>query len=297
MTLHPTKADKYSWTGDLRSNEYLFRRARRHSRVVRILRIVLPAFVVLTGTTITLETYLSPLLSPPPANLKRSVVSGTKITMDRPHMVGFTRDGRPYEFKAETATQDLTKPNLIELQNIKSRMETQDHGTMRLTAPRGLYDSKDRTLSLQQRILITSTNGFQGRLKDAKVNMKTGEVISNRPVKMKMIRGTIKANRFEIINSGDLIRFDHGVHMTVRLNESELADTTVERTRAKKNSDTERTRLPGVADTPAQTAPRNAPIIMLRLPESDPRRTHLSAQQPMKSSSPRLRPLDLRYGQ
>ena len=33
-----------------------------------------------------------------------------------------------------------------------------------------------------------------------------------------MLQGILKANRLEIVNSGDLVRFDGGVTMTVKLN-------------------------------------------------------------------------------
>ena len=54
------------------------------------------------------------------------VVSGTKITMQSPHMVGFTQDRRPYEVNAKTAMQDVTNPNFIELETLKAKVEMED---------------------------------------------------------------------------------------------------------------------------------------------------------------------------
>ena len=56
------------------------------------------------------------MLAKLPADIGNLVVSGTKITMEKPHLSGFTSDARAYELSADAAKQDLTKPDLIELQ-------------------------------------------------------------------------------------------------------------------------------------------------------------------------------------
>jgi lipopolysaccharide export system protein LptC len=44
--------------------------------------------------------------------------------------------------------------------------------------------------------------------------------VSNKPVRVKLLQGTLDANRLEIVNSGDLVRFDGGVNMTLMLTEA-----------------------------------------------------------------------------
>ena len=46
--------------------------------------------------------------------------------------------------------------------------------------------------------------------------------MSKHPVEVEMLQGTLNANRLEIVDSGDLVRFDGGVNMTVMLNGSPL---------------------------------------------------------------------------
>ena len=38
------------------------------------------------------------------------MISGTKLTMQAPKLSGYTRDGRWYELIADSAAQDITKP-------------------------------------------------------------------------------------------------------------------------------------------------------------------------------------------
>ena len=132
------------WTMGRGDSERAFKAARRHSRVVRILRIAVPLSVSFVFVVVALVTYLNPLrlLTKLPINVDNLVVSGTKVTMEQPHLSGFTSDARAYELTADTAAQDMTKPDMIELRNIRAKVEMQDKSKMELTAISGLYDSK-----------------------------------------------------------------------------------------------------------------------------------------------------------
>src|SRR4051794_887144 len=105
----------------------MFRRAIRHSRLVRTLRIGIPLTVTIgTIATFVVMTLFDPLqaLVKLPVDISGLVVSGTKITMQAPRLVGYTRDKRPYSLTARAAEQDITKPNELELQDISATMET-----------------------------------------------------------------------------------------------------------------------------------------------------------------------------
>jgi lipopolysaccharide export system protein LptC len=215
----PATAHAY-WTMGRADGDRAFRAARRHSRAVRILRVAIPIAVVLGSTCIFLVTYFNPLriLAKLPIDIGSLVVSGSKITMEHPRVSGFTSDARAYEFSADAAKQDLTKPDLIELRNIRAKVQMQDKSTMDMSAATGIYDSKGETLKLDQNIVLSSTSGYRGRLSDAMVDIHKGNVVSERPVEVELLQGTLNANRLEIVDSGDLVRFDGGVKMTVMLN-------------------------------------------------------------------------------
>jgi lipopolysaccharide export system protein LptC len=217
----PETAHTY-WTTSRGDSERAFRAARRHSRLVRILRIAVPTTVALALVVITLITYLNPLrmLAKLPINIDNLVVSGTKVTMEQPRLSGFTSDARAYELTADTAAQDMTKPDLVELRNIRAKVDMQDKSTIEMTAVTGLYDAKGETLRLDQDIRLNSSTGYQGRLSEALVDIRKGNVISEHPVEVKLLQGTLNANRLNIIDSGELIRFHGGVVMDMMLNQA-----------------------------------------------------------------------------
>jgi len=215
----PETARSY-WTMSRADSDRAFRAARRHSRIVRILRIALPIAVVAALAVTVLMTYFNPLrmLGSLPVNIDKLVVSGTKITMEKPRLAGFTHDARPYEMSAEAAQQDLTKPDLVELHNLHAKLQMQDKSTMVMSAANGVYNAKTEMLELNKDIVLSSKS-YEGRLSQATIDVSKGNVVSNAPVELKMLQGKLDANHLEIVNSGELVRFTQGVTMDLKLNQ------------------------------------------------------------------------------
>ena len=216
----PQTAHAY-WTMGRGESARAFRSARRHSRLVRVLRIAVPAVVVVAAAVIFLVSYFNPLryLAKLPINVGDLVVSGSKITMEKPHLSGFTKDARAYELSADAAAQDLTKPDIVELHNIRAKLQMQDKSTVSMTAVLGVYNSKGEMLKLDRNIDLSSSTGYAGHLSEAMVDIRNGNVVSEKPVEVKLLQGVLNANRLDIENSGDLVRFGGGVTMTLMLNQ------------------------------------------------------------------------------
>ena len=196
------------------NGDRVFRAARRHSRQVRTLRIAIPAAVVavIIGG-FAFSAVIKPLraLSKLPVDLGSVVVSGTKIMMQQPRIAGFTRDNRRYDVTAQAAGQDVTKPDLVELQGIHATMEMQDNAVFDTTAQNGIYNSKSEQLTLTNHIVVTSTNGYEALLSEALLDVRGNKIISEKPVYVKTSTATVNANRLEVIDGGDVIRFERGV--------------------------------------------------------------------------------------
>ena len=185
--------------------------------MVRTLRIGVPLTIVVgAAATFAAVTLFNPLraLVKLPVDISGLVVSGTKITMQAPRLVGYTRDKRPYALTARAAAQDITKPDMLELQDIKATMETQGRGAFQVLANTGVYDSKTEKLTLRQNIIVTS-DSYEGHLSEAHIDVRKGYLLSEKPVEVQMQQGTINSNRLEVEDSGDVIRFGSGVTMVM----------------------------------------------------------------------------------
>jgi lipopolysaccharide export system protein LptC len=203
-----------------RSTAAAFRAAIRHSRRVRFLRIAVPVFVLLTVAGIFGAAWVDSLrlFGRLPLEMGQIVVSGSKITMEQPRLAGFTRDARPYELTARSAAHDITAPELVQLRDLRAKLEMRDNTVVEISANAGLFNTKAERLTLEDNIFVTSSSGYEGRLSHAVVDTRSGNIVSERPVWIKMLNGTIQANAMEIEQAGELVRFREGVTMQLMPN-------------------------------------------------------------------------------
>jgi len=194
-----------------------FRAATRHSRHVRFLRRAIPVTVVVCGIVLVMGWWFNPLrmLRALPANFGDLVISGSKIRMEAPRLAGFTPDSRAYEFTAKSASQDLLKPDVVELLGIEAKVEMPDKATLTLSAKNGLFDSKADMLTLSDNILLRSPT-YEGVLQEAVVDIRGASVFSDKPVELRMLQGNLKANRLQVLNSGEVVRFSGGVAISLQ---------------------------------------------------------------------------------
>jgi lipopolysaccharide export system protein LptC len=199
--------------------EARFAAAARHSRMVRVLRVAVPAAVLLALASIVLiQVFVNPFqtaLAKLPVDMSNLVVSGTKITMETPHLAGFSTDQRPYEVWAKSAIQDLTDPDHVELRTLRAKVMMEDKSTVTMDARTGFFDSKQQMLDLRKDIFLQSSTGYEAKLSQAYVDINKGTVTSDEHVDVKLLNGTLTADRLRIINSGEIVRFEGNVVMNL----------------------------------------------------------------------------------
>ena len=198
--------------------EARFAVAARHSRLVRFLRIAVPAAVALSLASVILTSVFNPfrlLLPKLPVDMSNLVVSGTKVTMESPHLAGYSQDQRPYEVWANTAVQDVTDPDHVELHTLRGKMLMEDQSTVTLEAVNGLMDTKQQLLNLHKDIYVQTSNGYQAWLSQAFVDMNKNTVTSDEHVDVKWADGKISADTMKVLGGGEIVRFDGHVVMNI----------------------------------------------------------------------------------
>jgi lipopolysaccharide export system protein LptC len=206
--LYPGNAAKELSAHSRGDFERSYRAALRHSRYVRWLRICVPVGIAMLLLGVAAINYMPPIGGfRLPGELGKLVIHGTKITMQQPRLTGYTDDSRAYEFSADAAAQDITKPNLVELHQLHAKMEMQDKSTVEMSALSGVYDVKTEMLKLNDNIQLNSSTGYQGRLSEATIDVRKGDVVSDKPVWVKMLDGELNAKRLDIADKGSVIRF------------------------------------------------------------------------------------------
>lgn len=198
--------------------EARFAAAARHSRFVRVLRVAVPAAVILAMAAIIGVSIFNPfrmLIPKLPLDMGNLVVSGTKITMESPHMSGYTPDQRPYEVWAKTATQDVSDPDHLDLKTLRAKVLMEDQSTVILDARNGLLDTKEQLLDLHKDIYLQTSTGYEAWLSQAFVDMGKGVVTSEEHVDVKWQDGTVSADKLRITGGGEVVRFEGNVVMNI----------------------------------------------------------------------------------
>jgi lipopolysaccharide export system protein LptC len=198
--------------------EARFAIAARHSRIVRVLRVAVPAAVILSMAAIIVVSVFNPfrmLLPKLPVDMENLVVSGTKITMESPHMAGYTPDRRPYEVWAKTATQDVTDPDHVELKTLRAKVLMEDQSTVTLDALTGVMDTKQQLLDLHKDIYLQTSTGYEAWLSQAFVDMSKNTVTSEEHVDVKWADGTVSSDKLRITGGGEVVRFEGHVVMNI----------------------------------------------------------------------------------
>lgn len=182
--------------------------ARRHSARVRFYKRVIPlgtaaAVAILVAFTLTGSFGRLGGLTLGPISF-----SGTQVTMESPRLTGFHKDTRPYEVTATSATQDVRKPNVIKLNEMKGRLVVDDDGTAaRLEAATGIFDTTKEHLDLSKDVRVTTDTGHEARLQSASIDFKAGTVISREPVTVTLTNGSVEAQGLEISDNGKVLTF------------------------------------------------------------------------------------------
>ncbi|MCP8938603.1 LPS export ABC transporter periplasmic protein LptC [Alsobacter sp. SYSU M60028] len=184
-----------------------YRDAVRHSRRVRFLRRAIPIGAAATVAGILFVAIFDPFRGVPDVSIGGISVNGSRITMELPRLTGFKRDSRPYEVTAQSASQDIKAPNIIELTQLKSRIALADRGFATVEAARGVYDSQAEKLTLERDVRLHTENGYDVLMRSALIQFKAGTVGSADPVTVRFNGGTIDASAVDMFDNGQHIIF------------------------------------------------------------------------------------------
>jgi lipopolysaccharide export system protein LptC len=194
-----------------------FNKARRHSRWVSFAKVAIPLGSLLGMAGVGLVAYYNPFKQIENLSFGSIGVSGTNVTMESPKLTGFKNDNRPYEVTASAATQDVRKPDLVQLKDLRARIVTDERGGVaRLRADSGVLDTKKEQMRLRENIVVTTDAGHEVRLRTAFVKFKAGSVVSNDPVTVSFGNGTIEAEGLDVADNGKVMSFAGRVRTVIQ---------------------------------------------------------------------------------
>lgn len=175
-----------------------FRQARRHTKLVKFLRLALPVSgalmcIIYVGALVGSGRFSSGL---PEVAIPR--ITPQDLSMQNPNYDGVTEDGGTYRVAAARARQNFDRTDFIELESITGDLVAKDKTATKLTAASGVFNHKENVLELKEKIEIRSDNGLSADLTSATVRTREGRINSDEPVRVGFAAGSVTAKHLEI---------------------------------------------------------------------------------------------------
>ncbi|MBR7650767.1 LPS export ABC transporter periplasmic protein LptC [Brucella oryzae] len=192
----------------------LFHAAQRHSVRVRVLKTALPVAAIIVGAVFSWYTFLATPNTPVKVEVNNGGESG-KLVMTSPHLNGYTKDNRPYSMTAAKATQDAKNSGAITLEGISAELPVGEKGMAKVEATSGVYDNANGRLQLDKDFIVTTDDGLRAVLRSADVNLKSGQITTDKPVDIRSGSTHILADSMQVKDNGKVLIFENKVRMTV----------------------------------------------------------------------------------
>lgn len=192
-----------------------YRRAKRHSFMVRAMKFTFPMLAVLVMAGFFGASILNAAL---PSNIQvdRTAIEGGKLVMSDPVLTGQNDKGELYKLTAARATQDLSNPNIITLRDIEASLPIGGGATASIRAESAIYDRKTEIITFNEPFQVDTDSGMKARLEHARFDMKAGQLVSKAPVRITTDQGDLVARSMRMGDNGKTIEFNDRVRMTVQ---------------------------------------------------------------------------------
>lgn len=175
-----------------------FASARRHSSMVRALKLGIPIVAVAGVAAYGLALLPNMRLSIGPIQVEGVTIDPKHLTMKEPRYDGYGKDGTKYNIRAREAVSDIKQTGPIRLNDIVADITQKSGVVTKMTAVWGTFDSKASELELFDRIDIAGSNGLKARLTHAKAWVKEGRIASSQPIEAELPTGRITARSMAI---------------------------------------------------------------------------------------------------
>jgi lipopolysaccharide export system protein LptC len=188
-------------------------KARAHSRLVRVLRVVLPA--IMCGVIAAIVALIVAHAVRRHEAAHRDAT--TPIEMINPHFFGRDSQGRAYTLGARQAARDEQSFQRVLLSYPSVTLDTEGPNPSTMTADTGVYHEDTRMLYLKGHVRANNAKASNFATDEAVVNTRTGAVTSPTALQGQTPTADVQSRSFDVFDKGDRVVFKGGVH--ARLNQ------------------------------------------------------------------------------
>lgn len=185
-------------------------RWRRRSRVVRVLRIVVPGLIV----AILLGLALTVVINTMKPAAEQAQENNQPIRLLNPHFQGRDDRGRSFIITALSATRDPNEYSRVYLDHPALVMDDQGPDPTRIVAQHGVFHENTGQLEVSGGVrMASSKETFQ--TESSQFDTKTGDLVGSGPVQGSGALGEISAKSYAVTDKGDRMVFNGDVHTRI----------------------------------------------------------------------------------
>lgn len=183
------------------------RRWKRRSRLIRALRILLPALIFLTLGSLAATVAYNTLARDPATPTS----SDEPIRLVNPRFVGRDERGRAFVLTAVSATRDPRDYQRVLLDKPALVLDEEGPDPLRITGGAGVYHEGNRKLEVSGGVHLS---GAKAAFETAEslFDTRTGELVGSGPIQGSGSLGEITAKSYGVYDKGDRMVFKGGVH-------------------------------------------------------------------------------------
>ena len=180
---------------------------RRRSRVIRALRIVLPALIALIIAGLAASVAWNSFTAQP----AQSGSANEPIRLVNPRFVGRDTRSRAFVLIALTATRDAQDYHKVYLDRPALVLDDEGPDPLRITARSGVYHEDNGKLEVSGGVRLSGARGAFDTAQSL-FDTKTGELVGPGPIHGTGTLGEINAKSYGVYDKGDRMVFSGGVH-------------------------------------------------------------------------------------
>jgi len=182
-------------------------RWRRRSRALRLLRVGLPAAIVLILAVMAASVAWNALRTKP----AEASAPDAPIRLVNPRFVGRDDKGRAFVLTAASATRDPKDYQRVILDKPALVMDEEGPDPLRISSAAGVYHEGNRKLQLSGGVrLAGARQAFETA--SSMFDTKTGELVGSGPIQGSGSLGEITAKSYAVYGRGERMVFKGGVH-------------------------------------------------------------------------------------
>jgi lipopolysaccharide export system protein LptC len=216
MQSHVSTSPRFSGLLTAPDRKRAFRAARRHSAMVRAMKLCLPLAVLGVVALYLLPARFSVTVDGSKAEVEKIDITAGGLKMVNPRFTGVNEKYGVYDVQADSALQHVSDPDLMSLDRINAELVSQQGQKTVLTAPSGIFQRKKEEFTFDNGVTIGGEAGISGKLKTATAFMKEKRLISNDPVVLGYQGHEVAADGVEFFTAENRVIFTGNVRVHLK---------------------------------------------------------------------------------